>query len=197
MHWIIAYELCNLKSVNTNKYSNLLNKFLVMFQLHDLKETFWIFFKILRNPELKSESLGVWDLIIARDSKQLVYTTFRKCICFRVQVRRRDTSLLGSLALVQWLTLALFKRSNRFGVALLSPEDGNESTFQNVVFFSYLEFWTMDKVHKSSDSECYVPSSEPFIFYLNCLLRLQYVWGFCVAFIQCLVFLEFLNKDTE
>jgi hypothetical protein len=30
---------------------------------------------------------------------------------------------------------------------------------------SYLEFRTMDKVHKPSDSECYTPSSEPFRFY--------------------------------
>jgi hypothetical protein len=35
------------------------------------------------------------------------------------------------------------------------------------MFYSYLEFGTMDKVHKPSDSECYTPLSEPFRFYMT------------------------------
>jgi hypothetical protein len=41
------------------------------------------------------------------------------------------------------------------------------SCFRNVVFSSYLEFRVMGKVHKSSDSWCYTPSSEPFRLYLE------------------------------
>jgi hypothetical protein len=49
-------------------------------------------------------------------------------------------------------------------VSLSSYEDGNRSSSRNVVFSSYLEFGTMDEVHKASDPECYVPSSEAFEF---------------------------------
>jgi hypothetical protein len=42
-----------------------------------------------------------------------------------------------------------------------------DKSFQNVVFSSHLEFPTMDKVHKSSDSECYAPSSEHFRLHLT------------------------------
>jgi hypothetical protein len=49
--------------------------------------------------------------------------------------------------------LALSKRPNRVGVSLLSPEDGNRPSFRNVVFSSYLEFQTIDKMHKLRDSE--------------------------------------------
>jgi hypothetical protein len=37
-------------------------------------------------------------------------------------------------------------------VSLPSPEDGNIYNFRNVVFSSYLEFWTMCKVHKLSQN---------------------------------------------
>jgi hypothetical protein len=40
-----------------------------------------------------------------------------------------------------------------------SPEDGNRSSFRNVVFLEYLK---MDKVQKPSNPKCYNPSSEPF-----------------------------------
>jgi hypothetical protein len=42
---------------------------------------------------------------------------------------------------------------NRVDVSLFSPEDGKRSNFRNLMFSSYLEFFTMDKVHKPSDSE--------------------------------------------
>jgi hypothetical protein len=62
--------------------------------------------------------------------------------------------------LVQWMELALSKRPNWVGVCLLSPEDRNISSFRNVLFSIYLEFRTVDKVHKPSDSKCYILSSE-------------------------------------
>jgi hypothetical protein len=37
---------------------------------------------------------------------------------------------------------------NRVGGSLPSPEDRKQSSFHNVVFFSYLEFGKMDEVHK-------------------------------------------------
>jgi hypothetical protein len=47
---------------------------------------------------------------------------------------------------VQWLRLALSKGPNW-------PEDGKRSSFRNVVFFNFLEYWTMGKVQKRSNSE--------------------------------------------
>jgi hypothetical protein len=48
-----------------------------------------------------------------------------------------------------------------------SPEDGNRSSFRNIVF-QYLEFRTIDILvsPKPSSSECYDPSSDHFGFYL-------------------------------
>lgn len=40
-------------------------------------------------------------------------------------------------------------------------EDRNRSISRNVMFSSYLELWTSDKVHKRRDSQCYSPSLEP------------------------------------
>jgi hypothetical protein len=45
------------------------------------------------------------------------------------------------------------KGPNRVGVSLPSPEDGNRSSFRDVVFSGYLEFQTMDRVLKLSESE--------------------------------------------
>jgi hypothetical protein len=53
----------------------------------------------------------------------------------------------------QWLRLALSKGPNKVGVPLSSPEGGKSSSFRNVVFSGYLQFRTMDKVLKPSDSE--------------------------------------------
>jgi hypothetical protein len=44
---------------------------------------------------------------------------------------------------------------NRLGVSLPSSEDGNKTSFRNVVFSIYLEFPTMYKVQKLSDSVLY------------------------------------------
>jgi hypothetical protein len=44
-----------------------------------------------------------------------------------------------------------------------------DPVFVNVVFSSYLEFWTMDKVHKPSDSK---QSSARYVFMLLLLLFL-------------------------
>jgi hypothetical protein len=41
----------------------------------------------------------------------------------------------------------------RVGISFPSHEDGSRSSLRNVVFSSYLEFRTLDKVHKPSDSE--------------------------------------------
>jgi hypothetical protein len=51
---------------------------------------------------------------------------------------------------------------------LPSPEDGNRSSFWNVVFFHcYLgKIRTMDKVRKPSICVCYTPSSEPYSIYV-------------------------------
>jgi hypothetical protein len=43
---------------------------------------------------------------------------------------------------------------NKVGISLPALEDGNRSGFGNVEFSYYLEFQTMGKVQKSSDSVC-------------------------------------------
>jgi hypothetical protein len=48
-----------------------------------------------------------------------------------------------------------------------SPADGSRSSIRNVFFTSYLEFRTMGKVLRPSDSERHTPSSEPFTFSKN------------------------------
>jgi hypothetical protein len=50
------------------------------------------------------------------------------------------------------MRLALSKGPSRVSVLLPSPEDGNRPSYPNVVFSSYLEFETMDKVQKASGS---------------------------------------------
>jgi hypothetical protein len=51
------------------------------------------------------------------------------------------------------MRLALSKGPNISGISLPWPEDGYRSSFRNIVFSTYLEFWTMDKVQKLSNSE--------------------------------------------
>jgi hypothetical protein len=67
------------------------------------------------------------------------------------------------------IEIAISKGPNRVDISLLSPENGNRPSSQNVEFCSYLEFWTMDRVHDPSDSECHfilsaaqIISSAPF-----------------------------------
>lgn len=50
--------------------------------------------------------------------------------------------------MIQQLELTLV-----MGASLLSPENGDESNFWNVVISGYLDFRTTDKVQKLSDSE--------------------------------------------
>jgi hypothetical protein len=65
-----------------------------------------------------------------------------------------QTSITGSLA--------LSKGPNRVVVSLRSAEDGNRSSFWNVMVSSYLELRTMDEVQKPGD--CFTSSSERFTF---------------------------------
>jgi hypothetical protein len=65
------------------------------------------------------------------------------------------------LDLVQWLRLALSKGANRVGAAIVLPEDGNRSSFQNFVFFEK----TLDDEQSPKTWFFQVqntPSSEPF-----------------------------------
>jgi hypothetical protein len=53
---------------------------------------------------------------------------------------------------------------NTIDTSFITPEDVKINSFGNIVFYSYLEFRTTDKVHKRSNSACYAPPSEPFRF---------------------------------
>jgi hypothetical protein len=46
-------------------------------------------------------------------------------------------------------------RPKRVDVTLSSPEDGKLFSVRNVVFSSYLEFLTLDKVYKPNASQCW------------------------------------------
>jgi hypothetical protein len=60
------------------------------------------------------------------------------------------------------LKLVVSKEANRVGVSFLSPEDGKRSIFGNVVFSSYLEFQTKDKVQKPIDFEFKCSFASPY-----------------------------------
>jgi hypothetical protein len=62
-------------------------------------------------------------------------------------------SPLKSDNLNHWTQLTHSEGPNRMGASFPSPEGGNRSSFRNVAFSSYLEFRTMDKVQKPSDSQ--------------------------------------------
>jgi hypothetical protein len=84
--------------------------------------------------------------------------------------KKQLTSISGqvqSSPLVQWLRLAIFKRPNTVGAFIPSPDEGNRSSFQNVLLPNYLQFRTMDKVRKPSDSERYTRPSEPFRLHMH------------------------------
>jgi hypothetical protein len=61
--------------------------------------------------------------------------------------------ILQPTRLCNGLTSALSKWLDRVNGSLLSLEEGTRSVFGKVVFSSYLDFRTMDKAHKPSDSE--------------------------------------------
>jgi hypothetical protein len=66
------------------------------------------------------------------------------------------------------MRVAISKGPNRVGVSLPSPEDGNRSSFRNVVFSSYLEFRTMSKVQEPSKS-CLLANNANEIHYADFL----------------------------
>jgi hypothetical protein len=120
------------------------------------------------------------DSALFRNFKLLENTTFRKLNLFPSTGEWRETpTLLGPLetANLQWLRLALSRWPNTVGVSLPSPEDRNRPSFRNVVFSSNLELRTMDKDHKSGDSEHYTPSSVPFRSFRHCFI---FVYRRCV-----------------
>jgi hypothetical protein len=85
----------------------------------------------VRLPMMKCQHYWVFGLCpLSSILKNKRTQCFRNCTCFCPQVRGLET----------W--------------------DSNRSLFQNTVFFCFLEYWTMDKIQKHSNSKCYTPSSE-------------------------------------
>jgi hypothetical protein len=50
------------------------------------------------------------------------------------------------------ISQSIFLREEWVALSFPSPDAGNRSSFRNVLFSTYLEFRTMDKGHKPSDS---------------------------------------------
>jgi hypothetical protein len=86
-----------------------------------------------------------------------------------VYVMHRTFAILRIIGFLDFvIEVGLPKGPNRLGVPLTSPKDGNRPGFRCCVFW-FLEYQLMDRVQKPSNSECYTPSSEPFIILLPCL----------------------------
>jgi hypothetical protein len=104
----------------------------------------------------RSELLGLWTSSILRYSEKLENTVLRKYGLFLSSGEGGKTPvLLGPLERanrVQCLRLALSKGPNRVGVSP-SPEDENRPNFRSVVFSSFSEHRTMNKVKKASNSK--------------------------------------------
>jgi hypothetical protein len=108
--------------------------------------TFWRVLTMVYNTEL----LGFWTLSIVRYSRKIGDTTFRKLDLFPSSGKGGKTpTQLSPLERVQWLILALSKGPNWVGVFPPLPEDGNRSSFRNVVSSIFLEYRTMEKVTKN------------------------------------------------
>jgi hypothetical protein len=113
------------------------------------------------------------DFSIVRNSKYLYNAALWKLDQFRSSGEGRVTPTLFEYSWIQLLRLALSKGPNKVGDSLPSPADGNRSSFRNDVFSSSLEFWTMNKVHKPSDSERY---SDVYVTYeWSLLLSFMYI----------------------
>jgi hypothetical protein len=94
-------------------------------------------------------------MVCGRSSKKLENTPLWKLNLFPCSDEGKETpTLLASLEReVEWLRLAISEGSNKVSISFPSPEDGNGSSFRNVVLPSYLEFRIRNKVLKHSDSE--------------------------------------------
>jgi hypothetical protein len=49
--------------------------------------------------------------------------------------------------------ILISKRFDRIDLSLPSPDDGNRSSFEDILISDYLEFRTTDEVNKPSDPE--------------------------------------------
>jgi hypothetical protein len=97
-------------------------------------------------------SVSHWCLI---HNCSIIKLTFQKMDLFPSLGEEWETPTLsgplGRANLNHWrLMLALSKGPNRIGVTLPSSKGGRRSIFRNVMFYSYLEFRTVDSARKSS-----------------------------------------------
>jgi hypothetical protein len=111
---------------------------------------------------------GFMDFVHSPEFWMLENTTFRKLDTFPSSGEgEEDIYSVGPLKKNHWLRLVLYKGPERVDVSLPSPEEEKRCSFRDVSFYSYLEYRTMDRVQKLSDSECYKLSSEPFRLYTS------------------------------
>jgi hypothetical protein len=123
----------------------------LLLRLHSILSGFltWIL-----EPLKFIELLGFWTFYIVRYSRKQKTRRFRDWICFRPRVRGKTPTQLGP-------RLAFSKGPNWVGVVLLIW-GRKQIQFPKRRIFYFLEYRTMGKVHKPSNSVCYTASSEPF-----------------------------------
>jgi hypothetical protein len=95
------------------------------------------------------------DTLVACNRRHLIWSQGAKrgseTRPIRLHLQTAET-MGNSEAESKWLRLSLSEWPKRVGVSLSTPEDGNRFSFRNNVFSSYIEFRTMDNIHKPSDS---------------------------------------------
>jgi hypothetical protein len=92
---------------------------------------------------------------------------------FWITMKKHNVSETGSVYVLRCgKTPTLLGPIERANLNQSSSEDGNRSSFRNVVFFHcYVgKIRTMDKVRKPNISVCYTPSSESYSIYIDLLV---------------------------
>jgi hypothetical protein len=108
-----------------------------------------------RNIFICSELLGFRNFSIVRYSRKWKTRRFENWICFRPQVSGGKTPIqLGAFSPLTW--------------------GRKQIQFPKCRVFYFLEYRTMEKVQKPSNSECYTPSSESLeSIFIRCINKIN------------------------
>jgi hypothetical protein len=124
--------------------------------------------KITNKRLVQSFTLSIHCKTVSSESSGLL--VFRRCPLSGIlkNTIQHNFTLSGSVSFLSWGVGDTYWRANlnRFltelntvGVSHPSTEDGNKSTFRNVMLYCVFRITDNDKVQKLSISECYTPLS--------------------------------------